>query len=424
MIFRAYEDRALGIDNAVRGGRIRWTSVKGLTVKALGGVQRRYWSWDSSSQVYGADVEGDFTSWIRGMREKGWSWNLGAGWVLHREGDHEVLVPGQNLRLNFPNTVNAFDARTRLSYKDFSLYGEYAWKGQDPNVNNNYTYKHGNAAMLSLSWMKAGKSVMIQARRSDNMVFRQDPTINGNSGYINNLPPFTTQHTYSLPSLYPYGTQLGGEWAYQAEAAINFKRHTPLGGRYGTRLRLNASLVYSLSQNDNSMPMGSDGVSCPFFKAGSLAYRDINVMLEKRFSKVFALNLMYMNQFFDKATIQGEGDKIHANIFVAEGRWTITPTKILRAELQYLSTKDDQGDWAYGLAEMTFSPHWSVEVSDQWNCGDTKIHYYQAGVTGSYGAHRFNVAYGRTRAGYNCSGGVCRWVPATRGLTLSYNFTF
>jgi hypothetical protein len=170
--------------------------------------------------------------------------------------------------------------------------------------------------------------------------------------------------------------------------------------------------------------MGSDGVSCPFFKAGSLAYRDINVMMEKRLTKSFTLTLMYMNQFFDKATIQGEGDQVHSNIFVAEGKWSITPKTILRAELQYLSTKDDEGDWLYGLAELTLTPHWSFEVSDLWNTGVTDTHYYQAGVTGSYGAHRFNVAYGRTRAGYNCSGGVCRWVPATRGFSLSYNFSF
>ena len=32
--------------------------------------------------------------------------------------------------------------------------------------------------------------------------------------------------------------------------------------------------------------------------------------------------------------------------------------------------------------------------------------------------------YGRTRAGYNCSGGVCRWIPAQKGFTLSYNYNF
>jgi hypothetical protein len=426
MIFRAYDDRALGVDNAVRGGRVRWTSVKGLTLKALGGVQRNYWSWDTSSQVYGADVEGDFTQWISSMRQKGWGWNVGGGWVLHRQGDEDIMVPGENYRLNLPRNINAFNARTRLSYKEFALYGEYAWKGQDPNGTNNYTYKHGNAAMLSLSWMKAGKSVMIQARRTDNMEYRRSPNTEKDnlSGNINHFAPFTTQHTYALPALYPYSTLPGGDWAYQAEAAVNFKRHTALGGRYGTRLRFNASLVYALPQYDKTAPMGSDGVSCSFFKAGSLAYRDINVMMEKRLTKSFTLTLMYMNQFFDKATIQGEGDQVHSNIFVAEGKWSITPKTILRAELQYLSTKDDEGDWLYGLAELTLTPHWSFEVSDLWNTGVTDTHYYQAGVTGSYGAHRFNVAYGRTRAGYNCSGGVCRWVPATRGLSLSYNFSF
>ena len=31
---------------------------------------------------------------------------------------------------------------------------------------------------------------------------------------------------------------------------------------------------------------------------------------------------------------------------------------------------------------------------------------------------------GCTDAGFNCSGGVCRWVPATRGFTFSYNYSF
>lgn len=424
LIFRAYEDRALGIDNAVRGGRIRWTSVDGLTLKALGGVQRRYWHWDTGSWITGADVEGDFTRWIPSMRSKGWGWTVGGGWILHREEDHNVMVPGKDERLNLPRTVNAFDARTRLNYKDFSLYGEFAWKGQDPSANNNYTYKHGNAAMLSLAWAKQGKTLMIQARRSDNMVFRSDRTITGNSGFINNLPPFTTQHSYTLPSLYPYATQLGGEWAYQAEGAINFKHHTLMGGRYGTRFRVNASLVYALPKSDKSMPMGSDGVSCPFFKAGSLTYRDINVMMEKRLTKPFTLTVMYMNQFFDKGVIQGEGDKVNANIFVLDGRWTITPRMILRGELQYLTTNDDDKDWLYAMAEFTLTPHWSFTASDLWNCGVTKTHYYQVLVTGTYGAQRFQVGYGRTRAGFNCSGGVCRWIPATKGLTLSYNYSF
>ena len=68
-----------------------------------------------------------------------------------------------------------------------------------------------------------------------------------------------------------------------------------------------------------------------------------------------------------------------------------------------------------------------------WNCGDsdpayydenTHNHYYQGLVTYNIGSHRIQLGYGRTRAGYNCSGGVCRWIPAQRGFTLSYNYNF
>jgi hypothetical protein len=45
-------------------------------------------------------------------------------------------------------------------------------------------------------------------------------------------------------------------------------------------------------------------------------------------------------------------------------------------------------------------------------------------VTGNYRSNRLMLSYGRTRAGYNCSGGVCRYVPATRGLSISYNYNF
>lgn len=426
IVFRAYEDRALGIDNAVRGGRVRVTALKGVTFKALAGFQRRYWYWSTRYMTAGADIEADLSQWWKSLAKSQWRWTLGGSWVYNRqpEPDPAIMVPGENLRLNTPRNVSAFDARTQLSYKGFNLYGEWAHKSQDPSEDNNFTYKAGNAAMLSLGWNGGGKTFLVQARRSDNMAYRFDRTASGNSGFINNLPPFTTQHTYTLPSLYPYATQLAGEWAFQGEAAVLFKRHTPLGGRYGTRLKVNASLAYTLPHADKSMPLGSNGASNAFFKTGDLIYRDVNVTVEKRLSRPFTLTLMYMNQFFDKAAIQGEGDRIHANIFVADGRWTISPKYVLRAELQYLNTKQDDRDWLDGLVEFTFAPHWTLAASDLWNVGRTNTHYYNFGVTGSFGPQRFTVSYGRTRAGFNCSGGVCRWVPATRGFAIGYNYSF
>lgn len=42
-ILRTYEERSLGIDNSIRGGRLKVNSIKGLRLTALGGLQRRYW---------------------------------------------------------------------------------------------------------------------------------------------------------------------------------------------------------------------------------------------------------------------------------------------------------------------------------------------------------------------------------------------
>lgn len=93
-------------------------------------------------------------------------------------------------------------------------------------------------------------------------------------------------------------------------------------------------------------------------------------------------------------------------------------------ELQYLNTKQDEGDWVYGLAEVSVLPYLMFTVSDMWNIGESNIHYYQALVTGTFKSHRLQAGYVRTRAGYNCAGGVCRYIPATRGVQIAYSYNF
>ena len=157
---------------------------------------------------------------------------------------------------------------------------------------------------------------------------------------------------------------------------------------------------------------------------GDKYYQDINVQLEKKFTKSFKLNLMYMNQYYNQAVIEKHGSSIKSNIAVVEGKYQFNNKLTLRGEYQYLATKDDEGDWMYGLLELSVQPHWMFTVSDMWNNGETNLHYYMGSVTFNYNAHRLMLGYGRTRAGFNCSGGVCRYVPASRGVQLSYNFNF
>ena len=418
-ILRSYEERSLGIDNSLLGGRLVLRPGGGLTIKALSGRQRRYWKWDTGV-VSGADAEWALDECLTRLQESETRLTLGASWVNKYEKD-EVVFADPTHRYNFPKYVNAWDARARLDYGAWSVLAEYAHKGQDPSFDNQYSYDDGHVAMLSASYSESGLSLLLQAKRSDNMSFRSQRSRHGSSTFINHLPAFTLDQTYALAALYPYATQLtSGEWAYQAEVGYNFKRRTSLGGRYGMNLKVNYSYVRSIQAG--WLEWGKETY-----------YQDFDIQLSRRVTKDFKLNLMYMNQHYNKSVVEGEGGMVRSNIYIADGMYQLAPKTKLRAELQYLSTRDDQGDWAFGLVELSMAPHWMVTVSDMWNVGDsdmtyhtenTHLHYYLAQLTYNVGSHRIQAGYGRTRAGFNCSGGVCRYVPATKGFTLSYNYNF
>ena len=47
-ILRTYEERSLGIDNSLLGARMNLHLVKGVNIKMLTGLQRRYWDWNKA----------------------------------------------------------------------------------------------------------------------------------------------------------------------------------------------------------------------------------------------------------------------------------------------------------------------------------------------------------------------------------------
>lgn len=429
-ILRTYEERSLGIDNSLRGGRLKVTAIPGVRITALGGLQRRYWDWEKHSQVYGGDVELQLEQLFKRLGQRDLAWMLGASYVLKHESEQDIIIPGTDYRLNVPTNVSAFDVRSQLRKGRVNVEAEFAWKGQDPSFDNDYTYGHGTAVMLTASYSRSGLSAIIQAKRSENMAFRSQRMMSGNSVFINNMPAFAYLHTYALPALYPYATQAApGEWAFQGTFAYTFKRKTALGGRYGTKVRVNASYISGLVHHGpvsilDGVVAGTNGSSTPFFKMGEQYYRDINLQIDKKWSPSVSQTFMYMNQFYNKTVIEGKGGDVKANIFVLDTKWKIDNRFTLRNELQWLTTRQDDKDWLYGLVELSVAPYLMVTVSDMWNCGSTGLHYYNFGVAGNYRSNRLALSYGRTRAGFNCSGGVCRYVRATRGFQIAYTYTF
>ena len=421
-ILRSYEERSLGIDNSLQGARLNYRPWAGVAVKVLTGRQRRYWSYNKSWMT-GADVEWNIDELFKTLQQRNTYITLGASYLNKHERD-EVIMVDPTHRLHLPLNVNAFDVRLRVQHRAFNVLAEMAMKSQDPSHDNGYIYRNGYVAMLSGSYSKRGMSLLLQAKRSTNMGFRSRRGMEGISSFVNHLPPFTMEHTYTLAALYPYATRPDGEWAYQAAAAYTFPKGSTIGGKYGTTAKVNFSHVHSVRKN-GAGEIGTDGYGSPFWAWGDATYyQDIDFQVEKRLAKDTKLNLMYMYQRYNQTLLEGHGGMLNSHIFVADVKQKLAPNTTLRVEGQYLASKDGDKDWLFGLGELSLAPHWMFTLSDLYNVGDTRVHYYQGYVTYSGGAHRLQLGYGRTRAGFNCSGGVCRYIPATKGLTLSYNYNF
>ncbi|MFT5861025.1 MAG: hypothetical protein ACI865_003143 [Flavobacteriaceae bacterium] len=440
MIFRAYEDRGLGYDNLMDGARVIIRPANGVTLKGVYGKQRLSFQEGkivhSDGIVRGMDGDVNLNAAFKALARKKLKVSLGASFMSKfQEDDRDDII--------LPENVGSYGGRLRLKYKKFSLDGEYIIKEQDPSVDNNYNYNYGHAALVNFGFSQKGLGIALSAKSVDNMSYRSDRTKDLQDVFINYLPAMNKTHTYNLvSSLYPYATQPVGEIAYQAEVLYTIKRGSKLGGKYGTSINANFSTAYLPTRNTDGIdPTDSTGVayvSKPFGMSDSLLWRDINVNIYHKFSKTFNLRLSYFNLSLNNDVAKVTGDAhglIQSHIGVIEAGYKINKKHSIRAELQGLFIADDEngdvndkGNWATVLIEYNVSPHWFFSILDQFNYGnpkdELKLHY----MYGSFGyikeSTRITVGYGRQRAGLFCVGGVCRFVPASNGLTLSFTQSF
>ena len=432
MVLRLYEDRALGVDNALRGGKIEATPYKGIYIEALGGKQRRYWNcyedgawgWNyKQDAVLGANLELGLHEWIPQLQEAGANLTIGGSYVSKYQKEDTIIFntviqpEGKyDYYYNLPEWVGAGSVRAQLQMKGWNAMVEYAYKANDPTIVNKYSYDPGQALLMSLSYSQKGLAIIAQAKRSENMSFRSDRGLNNMAGTINHMTPFATQHTYMLTSLYPYGTNAtASEWAFQGEIRYTWKRGTKMGGRYGTTLKLNASHIRGTSDTWFGMS------EAPY-------YTDINLELNKKINKQWYIGAMAMYQTYNKQAIEGHGDLIRAGIGVVEAKYALNKQVQMRAEVQYMYTKQDEGQWVAALYELSLFRQLVLYGQWMYNIGyaqeATNEHYYTVAATYTHGAHRVMAGYTKTREGFNCSGGVCRYVPKQEGVSLTYNFTW
>ncbi len=442
IIFRAYEERALAIDQALYGIRTTYDLGDKWRIKALVGRQKQQFD-HYASVLRGGSVDG-----FIGSDSSKVSLAPGFGVMARTLDDNSMnnLVATLNTYTKadvlamFPDTIgkegpsyNAFTASAynTLTAGPFSWYIEGAVKSKevffDPfgkritaagdTVVGRYLNKAGSVIYTSLSFSKKGLGLTVEGKRTENFDFRTRPQEVGVRGLMHYIPPMTRVNTYRLPARYAAATQFVGEQAFQVDAS------------YAVNKKLSLSANYSHIDNLDGLKL----------------YRELYTEVYYKYKRKWTLTTGVQLQHYNLDVYFGKPGAAPANTITPyfDFLYKFNPKTSIRFESQYMSMSEDKteladyGSWVFGLVEFTLAPHWALTVSDMYNIEPgkispvdaatgkkEKIHYPRFDVFYTYKANRLSLSYVKQVEGVVCSGGICRLEPAFSGVKMSINSTF
>jgi hypothetical protein len=446
MILRAWEDRSLGINTALRGGKIFYKPTKDIKFKAFYGQQRSGFN-VSKGQLYGFDMEANMTD-LLSFEEA----NLEIG--FSNVNRYEKIDPSLVSDPNFNPTTRAFSFRSSFSQDIFYSSFEVNYKSKDATLNridssiSNNFINDGNALQFNLGIAKDGLGIDLTFRRTENMLFTSEripeavglnqSSLDYSDKVINFTPALTKQHHSNLANIYVYQAQAGvefksneimksGETGGQIDVVYEFAKDTKFGGKYGTKLALNYASWYNLPGTYRAIPAQYE---TNFFGVGEKYFSDCNVEVKKQFTENSRASFLYVNQYYNKPWVEDASHAVNTNIFYVEWIYSMTNSKSIRIDAEHMWADADFKNWMGGSMEYNFNEKFSIYAMDLVNYGNTKDkeerekHYLTVGGAYRKGPTRVSLGYGRQRGGLVCVGGVCRFVPESTGISLSFNTAF
>lgn len=407
LIFRSFEDRQLGLNNSLEGVRAGYNFGRYVSIRAMYGRPRLYTEY-SKTWVRGADLS---VSLADIMKASAITFNIEGSYVNRYQSlsqAPEWMEPYLD-QFGIKANLNMYSGRLNFGWNGLTVRGEYVHKGKDVSDVDNMMAHKGWAALGEVGYNYKTFCVMGTFRALNHMRTGIDMFTKGTGNTINYLPALTRQYTYMLANLNPYQVAINGELGGQIDLCYTYRskenryRYWNFHANFSTFYELEKSVV-----NDKR----------------NLLWRDINVDVERQWNKKWKTLLLY--SFQDNMDHQ-------AHIFVADVTHKFNRKTSLRFEVQYLLSGDEksewdgihsEGDWVGALVEFNLAPSWSIYVQDMYNFGYNKTHYYNGGFSYTHNRTRVQLSYGRNRAGYICSGGVCRYSPAYTGVNLMLTSSF
>ena len=427
IIYRAYEERPLFIDNALYGVSLKYSFNDQWSVKGFSGRQKYLFS-SYPSIIKGASLDGFYSF----GDEKPFTIAPGFG-IVNRTYSEETMQ-------NMVNTLRAYIGNDRietlkyntyagsayatLSYGSWGMYLEGAYKTPevffDPNAlktsisgtqtPGKYVQEPGSVLYASLSYGNKGLGVIAEVKRTENFDFRTSPELSLTQGLMNFIPPMSRVNAYRLTARYAPATQLLSEIAYQLDGKYSFNKHASLNINYSQINRLDDLLLYRELYTEFLYKQGRD-----WRLITGLQWQQYNQEIYEVKPQVPLLNSI--TPFLDF-------------------QYRINKQNSFRLEGQYMHTEQDFGSWIFGMAEYNVAPHWAFELSGMYNIVPTdkapadengnaiKLLYPTVGLTYVSGSNRYSLRYVKQVEGIVCAGGVCRLEPAFSGIKLAVSSSF
>ena len=429
LIFRAWEDRQLGINNSIMGVNYKYYPSDNLEFSIIHGKQRV--GFDYSNSVISA-LNSDYKL-SKLLKSEKLDISVGLGFVNR----YQNLDAG----FNEPKNVNVLGGRFNMFYEKFYFNLEVAKKNSDVLANENIILSQrkydGTAMQLDVGYSRKGLGLNTSLRRLENFNFYSDKLAEGNiynQQTISFTPALTKQQDYLLTNIYVYNAQprlvvnnlekRAGEIGVQNDIFYTFDKESLLG-KFKTKLALNFSYWGSLDSTFNE----DQSYETSFTGSNNKYYRDFNLEIKNRWNRKTSSTITLLDLSIDKGVSQGgpvgvQGF-INAKVGVVEINRIDQKNRNNRFVVQHLWTKEDRKDWLGFVYELGISNNINLFLSDIWNYGnDNDIHYYNLGGSFSKGASRVGFNYGRQRGGLICVGGVCRFVPESNGFNLNLSHSF
>jgi hypothetical protein len=413
ILFRAYEDRGLLIDNALVGLHLKYRPTDFITLKAFAGQQKMIVPGNVSGRyepiIKGFNAEADLS-----IREKV-QITPGIG-VLNRTLDQNNMsvvtsvINDQPLEQRFIPHYNmyAFTAYNTLTYKDLSWYVEGAYKTNEAiSINKTYYGREGTVFYSTLGYARKGLAVNLTGKRTENFVMRTSPKEELLNGMLNWQPVVARLRPQRLIARYTPASQDVSEAAGGIDVLISPKEN------------LDFTLNYTHMNTLEGTKLFREAFA-------EVAYRSA----EKFIVIAGAQYIQYNQELYQSKPLY---PIVEAITPFAEVTYRITPKKSIRIEAEYQHTEQDFGSWAYLLVEYNIAPRWSFTLADMYNVeprsnskktGEKGVHYPYVFAAYSQGPHRVTIAYVKQTEGINCTGGVCRYEPAFSGVRLGITSNF